>query len=236
MSAQGKLNQLNGPCLTDWDPTGTVWAVALPDSHHICLYAANSFDQAPFCHATINDPELDKIASPRRNPYMTSVTFSNNGKYLLVGTSGVFHYVLDSYDLKPVARLKGHVGLEKDKQGEMNVKPGRGLSGHEVCWTPDSTFVMSGSHDGRICIWDLSPPPGQDSLPVQPARDANSPNPIQTFEPCAVLNEEKLGGPSRVVAMSPRYMMAVTGGENVCMWLPLKKDGQEDDGDAMDET
>lgn len=100
--------------------------------------------QAPFESGTINDPELDKISVPRRNPYITSIKFSNNGKYLLVGTSGVFHYVMDSYDLSVLARLEGHEGLEKDKRGNMSIKSGKGLSGAEVCWTPDSCFVMSG--------------------------------------------------------------------------------------------
>ena len=56
----------------------------------------------------------------------------------------MFHYVLDSYDLSVIARLAGHEGLEKDKQGDRTVRPVKGLSGAEVCWTPDSRFVMSG--------------------------------------------------------------------------------------------
>jgi hypothetical protein len=53
---------------------------------------------------------------------------------------------MDSYNLSVVARLVGHEGLEKDKQGGKSVRPGKGLSGAEVCWTPDSCFVMSGEY------------------------------------------------------------------------------------------
>jgi hypothetical protein len=48
--------------------------------------------------------------------------------------------VLETFDLKVLVRLEGHTGLEKD----LDVKARKGLSGAEVCFTPDSRYVMAG--------------------------------------------------------------------------------------------
>lgn len=86
---------------------------------------------------TIDDPGLDKLASPRPPVYMTSLEFSNNGKYILVGCATNVHYVLEAFTLQIVARLEGHQPLGFERKGVTR-------SGAEVCWTTDSSYVLAG--------------------------------------------------------------------------------------------
>jgi COMPASS component SWD2 len=69
---------------------------------------------------------------------MTSLEFSNNGKYILVGCATNVHYVLEAFTLQIVARLEGHAPLGFISRGVTR-------SGAEVCWTPDSSYVLAGT-------------------------------------------------------------------------------------------
>lgn len=102
-------------------------------------------EQKPFAYKILDDPQLDLVSSPRQNPLITSIAFSNNGEYILVGTAGEVHYVLESFDLSILLRLEGHAGLGgRNKNGVKQLGRRKGMSGYEVCFTPDSKFVMSG--------------------------------------------------------------------------------------------
>lgn len=118
-----------------------------------------------------------------------------------MGTASGVHYVLDAYDLSILRRLEGH------QQGL-----GR-LSGEEVCWTSDSHWVLSGSPDGSIAVWDLTAPNGQTKL--EPLSGPNEPAP--TLKPTTVLrpsNEAPVPA-SRAVQFNPRYGMLAVGGEDL---------------------
>lgn len=134
-------------------------------------------------------------------PKFTSLAFSNNGEYILLGTSSNVHYVLNAYDLSILRRLEGH------QQGL-----GR-LSGEEVCWTADSHWVLSGSADGSIVAWDLTPPNGQTKLETVTSRD----EPAPTLHPATVLRPSGQGShaASRAVRFNPRFSMLAVGGEEL---------------------
>lgn len=102
---QGLLNIAGHPCVA-YDPTGTVFAVALNLRSTIMMYAMEAFDKQPFLCVHLDDPVLGRRLFPPRVPVMTSLSFSNDGKWLLVGTSGDVHYVLDSFDGSLLARLE----------------------------------------------------------------------------------------------------------------------------------
>lgn len=138
---QGQLQQMDGTCLTAWDGTGDVFAVALPQAHAVLLYALSSFDKRPFEAGKIDDVALEAISVPRIDPLITSIAFSSDGHYILVGTAGRVHYLLDAFTLALVLRLEGHASLSDGRS--------RGSSGYECCFTPDSKFVMSGEHQSE---------------------------------------------------------------------------------------
>lgn len=163
--------------------------------------------QAPFAHAALIDVALD----PSQRPNFTSISFSNDGNHLLVGTSGNVHYVLDAYDLTLLRRLEGHTGLGRS-------------SGEEVSWSADSKWVLSGSADGTVSVWDLGIPKGAEKL--EPPAGRNEPAP--TLKPTGVLRAgEGQHAPSRAVAFNPRFGMMAVGGEELSFWLPPQPEGEE---------
>lgn len=196
-----------------YDSTGVVFAVAVNTYSRILLYDQANFDKAPFLVVTLEDPTLAQISYPPRPIYMTSLSFSSNGKWILVGCSGDFHYIVDAFEGHVLAKLEGHMGLERRAMSApVSMEPTKGSSGDEVSWTPDSKYVLSGSLDGKVIVWDMQNLPvrtGEVDLTIPPLR----------IPPLALL--EGHPGPSRCVKFNPRLAMAVTAGaELVCFSLP----------------
>lgn len=178
--------------------------------------------QAPFKSGPVIDHELANISVPPPVPIFTSISFSNDGLYILLGTSSDFHYVLDAWDLPIIARLTGHQGLERDINGHRDIEPRRGKSGEEVSWTGDSKSVISGSNDGSICIWDLSTLKADLEVKRQEENEnvnmmGITPNGPLTLEPSVRLSGKGGPGhqPSRAVKFNPRLCMLASGGEDL---------------------
>lgn len=197
------LLQLPSSPLVAYDSSGLVFAVGINIFSRILLYDMNNFDKEPFLTMILDDPTLAQISFPPRQIYMTSLAFSSNGKFLLVGTSGDAHYILDAYQGHLLVKLEGHVGLERSRMNASpSVNPTKGISGEEVSWTPDSKFVIGGSLDGKICIWDLSelhPSPLEGPVPL-----------LKRVKPIHTL--EGHPSPARCVKFNPRYAMMATAG------------------------
>ncbi|GAA5876251.1 hypothetical protein JCM3774_002337 [Rhodotorula dairenensis] len=227
-TAQGLLNIAGHPCVA-YDPSGTVFAVALNLRSTIMMYDVKQFDKQPFLCVHIEDPVLSHRVFPPRTPVMTSLSFSNDGKWLLVGTSGDVHYVLDSFDGGVLARLEMPpeqiaTGLERaiERPYERPMEPAAGISSEEVSWSPDGRYVVSGSIDGRLLIWDFAPPEA-DRETLYP--DRPKPGRDCTLHPLACLPGHP-GGPSRAVAFNPRSAMIASAGFELAFWLPdLKQAG-----------
>jgi COMPASS component SWD2 len=203
------LLSLPAPSLVTYDTTGVVFAVALNHYSRILMYDLANFDKAPFLTITLEDPTLARVSFPPRAIYMTSMAFSSSGKYLLVGCSGDAHYIIDAFEGHVLAKLEGHIGLERRRlDTPISIEPQRGCSGEEVSWTPDSKYVIGGGLDGRICVWDvqnLPPREGPVDLQLSPMR----------IQPLAKLDGHP--GPARCVRFNPRLaMMATAGAELVC--------------------
>jgi COMPASS component SWD2 len=205
-TCRGLLTVPSNPIVA-YDSTGVVFAVAVNNYARILLYDQANFDKAPFLVITLEDPTLSLISYPPRPIYMTSLSFSSNGKFLLVGCSGNAHYILDAFEGHLLAKLEGHVGLERRSiSAPPSIEPMKGSSGEEVGWTPDSKYVISGSLDGKILIWDvgnLSPPTGPVDLQKPPTR----------ILPLSTLDGHP--GPSRCVRFNPRIAMMCTAGSEL---------------------
>jgi len=187
-AAQGHL-RVQGHPVVAYDPSGAVFAVALNERNAILLYDIKKFDQSPFLTITIDDTAaLSQVSMPPRIPMITHLSFNQSGQYILVGTAGDVHYVVDSFSGDLLYRLVGHSGLEKADSVAVSMVPQAGASGQELCWTPDGRMVVSGSTNGQLCVW---------SVP-----EAQGKAPVKTLQPCALLNGHE--GPARVVAFNPR--------------------------------
>ncbi|KAF5366982.1 hypothetical protein D9758_003968 [Tetrapyrgos nigripes] len=210
-TCRGLLNVPSHPIVA-YDATGLVFAVGVNHYSRILLYDLANYDQAPFLVITLEDPTLALISYPPRPVCMTSLAFSSNGKFLLVGCSGDAHYIMDAFNGHIVAKLTGHVGLERRSVASPpNILPEKGCSGEEVSWTPDSKFIVGGSLNGKVCVWDvqnLIVPPGEVNLKNAPAQ----------INPITVLDGHP--GPSRCVKFNPRLAMMATAGAELAFWLP----------------
>jgi len=201
-TCRGLLSLPAAPIIA-YDSTGIVFAVAVNNYHRILLYDQANYDKAPFLVIELEDPSLLRVTYPPRPIYITSMSFSSNGKYLLIGCSGNAHYVLDAFHGSIIAKLEGHIGLERKNMGAPQIiEPTKGISGEEVSWTPDSKYVLGGSLDGRVFIWDLQ------NLPNRSESERKSP-PIRVAPLIAL---EGHPGPSRCVKFNPRFAMMCTAG------------------------
>jgi COMPASS component SWD2 len=107
------------------------------------LYDLRNYDKEPFSVFTISDDSyLSTFSFPPRVPQFSKLEFSNDGKSVLVGTSGGVHYVLDAFDGRIKARLVGFGGVEVE-----------GLSSGGVCFTPDGQYVIGGMLPRRECLF-----------------------------------------------------------------------------------
>ncbi|WFD27881.1 hypothetical protein MNAN1_002889 [Malassezia nana] len=202
-AAQGQL-RVQGHPVVAYDPSGMVFAVAINERSAVLLYDLRKFDQNPFLTITIDDTvALSQVTMPPRIPVITHLSFSQTGQHILAGTSGDVHYVLDAYSGKLLYRLVGHVGLERADGATIGIVPSAGISGQELCWTPDGQMVVAGSANAQLCVWSIPATPP--AVPV-------------TMQPSAILNGQE--GTPRVVAFNPRYAQLSTAGAQVAFWLP----------------
>lgn len=103
--SQGLLNIAGHPSAA-YEPSGLVFAVALNLRSSVLFYDQRNYDQAPFLSVAVVDLELSRNKSQPSIPIFTSLKFSNNGKYLLLGTGGDYVYVLDAFTGGLVVRLE----------------------------------------------------------------------------------------------------------------------------------
>ncbi|KAH7873431.1 WD40-repeat-containing domain protein [Lentinula edodes] len=206
------LLTLPAPPVIAYDASGLVFAVAVNHYSRILLYDQANYDKAPFLVITLEDLTLTLISYPPRPIYMTSLSFSSNGKYLLVGCSGDAHYILDAFGGHLIAKLEGHVGLERRSvAAALTIQPDKGCSGEEVSWTPDSKFIVGGSLDGKVLVWDV-----QDlQVPQGPVNLKTAPRQIYPL-----IAHDGHPGISRCVKFNPRHGMMATAGAELAFWLP----------------
>lgn len=96
--------------------------------------------QGPFATCDI----ADTYYYPKGLPDWTSLKFTNNGKHILLSTSGQTHYILDAFSGNIIQRLSGFSRLGVDTCGE------------ETGLSPDGRFVFSGMMIVLTLSWTTS--------------------------------------------------------------------------------
>lgn len=201
-NACGKLN-LNGAYLSAWDPSGNVFAVASPNAQAILLYDFRYYDKPPF-----STFDVLPISGDAMTKSWNKLEFSNDGKHILLGTTGRGHFLIDAFD----GHLKAH--LRRDDKGasrrlaagEHNpeytdpnsseyLQPTTG----DACFTPDGRYVISGARK-NVLVWDT----------------------LATAQNTIMLPSYELeyNGESAVVAFNPRYNFFATGDKELIFWVP----------------
>lgn len=202
-NACGKL-LLHGAYLSAWDPSGNVFAVASPTAQTILLYDFRNYDKEPFSTFDILPYCQNSILGGWNN-----LEFSNDGKHLLLGTTGRSHFLLDAFDgsLRANLRRDDRGGSRRLAAGEHNaegVDPSSSeflqTSTGDCCFSADGRFVISGSKRENVLVWDT----------LAAAQDQN-------LRPSYELEYR---GDSSVIAFNPKWNFFATGDKEVVFWVP----------------
>jgi COMPASS component SWD2 len=205
-NACGKLN-LHGAYLAAWDPSGNVFAVASPTAQTILLYDFRNFDREPFSTFDML-PYYQNGGQNSPSKGWNKLEFSNDGKHILLGTTGTQHFLLDAFDGHLKASLLRERGAVRrlgagdhnpegmDPQSSEFMYPSTG----DCCFTPDGRYVLSGSRQQNVLAWDTL-------ASVQE----------RFLKPVYELEHK---GDSAVIAFNPRYNFFATGDKEVVFWVP----------------
>lgn len=93
-----------GAASVTYNPDSTVFAIATNIDATVLLYDRKLFTEKPF--VAIKIPENLMRPDELRHILFTSVNFSTDGLYLVLGTGGEISYVVDTFDGTLVARLE----------------------------------------------------------------------------------------------------------------------------------
>lgn len=144
MACQGVL-AINGPPLVDLDPTGLVFAVAL-EHRLLRLFDRRAYERGPFAAFEI----LDRTRAAGSVNW-TSLTFSPDGRELLVGTDVGLIYLIDSFDGFVKGTFSGHESISG--------VPSRRRHTVEPAFTPDAQYILCGSsQDFKVHMWRRDQP------------------------------------------------------------------------------
>merc|ERR1711994_849965 len=171
------LMKLAGRPVAAFDPDGLIFAAGI-NSESVKLYDLRSFDKGPFSSF--------KLQADSKEIEWTGLKFSPDGKSILISTNGSVIKLIDSYNGTNLQTFTGHLN---SKQLPL-----------EASFSPDSQFVISGSSDGRIHIW-------------------NSEN----GQKVCVLNGDHRS-PVQCVQFNPKYMMMASACQVMSFWLPTIED------------
>ncbi|KFQ93532.1 Twinfilin-2, partial [Nipponia nippon] len=124
------LMHLQGKPVCSFDPEGLIFAAGV-NSEMVKLYDLRSFDKGPFATFKM---QYDRTCE------WTGLKFSNDGKLILISTNGGFIRLIDAFK---GAVLHTFGGYNNSKAVTL-----------EASFTPDSQFIMIGSEDGKIHVWN----------------------------------------------------------------------------------
>lgn len=208
---QGNLN-LHGATLTAYDPSATVIAIASQSTQSVLLYDLQNFDKPPFATFDLLDIEnAHRDPQQPRNAAWTGLEFSNDGKYILLGTAGAGHYLIDAFDGTLRAYLVRPLG-PAPFPAEVNAKDGAkdhasaGLQG-SACFSPDGRYVLS-THQGAGLV-------GWDAMACEGATAAVDNNKV--LRPTFELQSKQV---ATVVGYNPKHNVLVSAGSGMMLWLP----------------
>ncbi|KAH0630035.1 hypothetical protein JD844_012604 [Phrynosoma platyrhinos] len=165
-----------GKPVCSFDPEGLIFAAGV-NSEMVKLYDLRSFDKGPFATFKM---QYDRTCE------WTGLKFSNDGKLILISTNGGFLRLIDAFK---GGVLHTFTGYNNSKAVTL-----------EASFTPDSQFIMIGSEDGKIHVWN-----GDTGMKV------------------AVL-DGKHTGPITCLQFNPKFMTCASACSNMAFWLPTLDD------------
>jgi len=176
-ACQGLIRR-TGRASVAFDAQGLIFAVAT-SGNAIKLYDLLSFEKGPFATFTV-DPHIQLQWS--------GIKFSNDGKYILLPTTESAIYLIDAFTGKKKQTYSSRVN---DHQSIL-----------EASFSPDAQYVLSGSEEGNIHVW----------------------NTVTGEEVAMWRGHASVVG---AVQWNPRYMMAASADSRLVFWIPGEKDKEQ---------
>lgn len=191
------------PFLAAFDPSASVIAIASEAAQTILLYDFRQYDKEPFATFDL----LTCSSQVRKHGACkgwNKLEFSNDGKSLLVGTSGGGHFLLDAFD----GTLKCWLARPNKNNGPARSAPGDqktadlplAESSGDAMFTPDGRYVISGQRNENVLVWDT----------MSSAKDLY----------LAPIHEFERKSEAAVMAYNPRYNVFASADKEVLLWLP----------------
>lgn len=198
-NTQGLL-KLHAPYLAAYDPSASVVAVASPPTQTILLYDVRNFDKPPFATFDLHDIEQQYTPGSAGHNW-AKLEFTNDGKCLVLGTTGSGHFALDAFE----GSLKHFCVRDQGPSGRR--APGEYAASGTVagqgdtCLSPDGQFLIGGSgHDGLL-VWDLHAKQSPDRI-LRPFTDLPGP------------------GKAAIVGYNQRMNLVCSADKDLYLWLP----------------
>ncbi|KAF2004293.1 WD repeat-containing protein-like protein [Amniculicola lignicola CBS 123094] len=203
---QGLL-RLHAPYLAAYDPSASVIAIASPPTHTVLLYDMRNYDKPPF--ATFDLLALEQRFLGSQGGDWNRLEFSNDGKSLVIGTTGAGHFVLDAFsgEINHFCRRKGgHSGrlAAGIATPNHNTNAGNGaavLGQGDICISPDGQYVIGGSGEDGLLVWDITKSPTSNNVL----------DPVETLPG---------NGRAAVVGYNPRTNLLATADREFFFWQP----------------
>lgn len=207
-NAQGQLN-FTAPWLTAYDPSANVIAIASPPAQCIALYDLRNYDKPPFATFDMEKVEAQfKSNGQKPGQGWLGMEFSNNGKYILISTNGMGHYVLDAFsgDLVYFLGRPNGADVQHRAPGDKLQPSDEGDTASYVqsnaCFSPDGRYVIGGNaRETGLLVWDCE----------EGLKDGS------VLEPLTELPSQKS---AKVVAYNPRHNLLASADKELVMWLP----------------
>lgn len=202
-NAKGQLN-IHNPYLAAYDPSASVIAVASPPTQTILLYDVRQYDRPPFAIFDLKEHE-QRFNSLEAGRNWSKLEFSNDGKSLLVATTGPGHFVLDAFEgtlTHFCPRKQGR--SDRRAPGEASAKKAAGQG--DVCFSPDGQYMVGGTGEQNgLMVWDISKEPNRDKVA---STFAELPTPLS------------VNGRAEIVGYNPRTNLICTADQDLMIWLP----------------
>lgn len=195
--------------LAAFDPNGVIFAVANDTHSKVFLYDLRAFDKEPFSSFTIEDDSfLKKFSYPPRMPEWSGIEFSNDGKYILLGTRGEAHYSINSFSGEITHRFTGLTP---------NTFEGR-MSG-DVTFSPDARHVIAGIRSRVYLLRLLTQKQGSGDRQLL-VYDINHQDREKNRSPAHVLSCPS-SNPPHNVKFNPRYAQIATASKQLVRILAV---------------
>lgn len=169
-----------------FDPRGIMFATGTCDGNTgtVLFYDTTAYERAAFLVS-----HLDTFGET-----WTKLEFSNNGRYVLIGTSTHKHVVLDAVLGKALAFLASNNPAVWSRLDYGTLE--------SVCFTPDGKYVLSGMPNGSVSVYSL--------VGLKAGADPVVLRPYATL-PCTQTA-------AKIVAFNPKLLTFASADNQVVLW------------------